>query len=95
MDTGMENKVRAFTRLCAEKIWDIGRHKLQAYGMHRTLCVLDPLGPLVISEMLVFVLDKIASAVYKQVDVKALRRNIKYSLRQWIQRSHPAPIFVV
>lgn len=91
----MKNRVRAFTQLYAEKIWAVAKHKLQAYGTHPALWVLDPLGPLVISEMLVLVLDRIAAAVYKQVAVKALKRNIKYYFRRWIRRCHPAPVLVL
>lgn len=82
MDLGMENTVCAFTQFYAGKIWDIGRHKLQACGMHQSLFVLDTLCIFLISKMLVFVLLKIPAAVYNQDNVKALKRNITYYFRK-------------
>lgn len=91
----MKNEVRAFIQPYAKEIWDIVRHKLQENGMHRAVRVLDPLGPRLITELVLFVLNKIAAAVSKLVDVKALKRNIKYYFRKWIRQSNPAPVFVV
>ena len=95
MDPGVENTVRAFSRFYAGKIWDIGRHKLQACGMHQALLVLDPLCKYLIDEMLAFVLGKIAAAAYNKVHVKAFKRTITYYFRKLNLGSHPARVFVV
>lgn len=77
----------------ADKIWKLIQDKLMTHGMEKFLTVLTPLSKCLISEMLMWVLGKIASVAYNQLHVKCVKSRITHFFKKTMHRQ-PAQVIV-